>query len=41
MNKGWHESHVMFRGGDLGYLPRYRIPDGVLGGVKRSEKLED
>lgn len=40
-NKGWHEEYVMLRGGDLGYLPRYRIPDGAICGVRRSEQWEE
>lgn len=40
-NKGWHEEFAMFKGGDLGCLPGYSIPDGALGGIKRSEKLKE
>ncbi|KAK1382822.1 hypothetical protein POM88_020557 [Heracleum sosnowskyi] len=39
-NKGWHVEWLLFRGGDLGYLPEYRRPDGVNGAVRRSERLE-
>lgn len=37
-NRGWHEEFLMFRGGDLGYLPTYS--DGIMGGIRRVEQLE-
>lgn len=40
-NKGWHGEFVKVRGRDIGYLPEYRRPDGVVCGVKRLEHLED
>lgn len=39
-NKGWHGDFLMSRGADLGYLPEYRNPDEITGGIRRSEKLE-
>nr|XP_017238832.1 PREDICTED: uncharacterized protein LOC108211678 isoform X2 [Daucus carota subsp. sativus] len=40
-NKGWHPEFLMFRGGDLGYLPWYRNPKGVTKVVKRTEEIKD
>lgn len=39
-NKGWHGEFIFVNGGDLGYLPEYRNPDGVTGAVRRIERLE-
>lgn len=38
-NKGWHDEFMKFSGGDLGFLPEYHRPDGIVYGVKRLEHL--
>lgn len=40
-NKGWHGEFIKVCGGDLGFLPEYRRPDGVVCGIKRLEHLEE
>ena len=42
-NKGWHPEFLMFRGGDLGYLPWYGRPDGAGAtvAVKKLEEIEE
>lgn len=38
-NKGWHGEFVKVKSGDLPYLPEYKRPDGVMGAIRRFEKL--